>query len=596
MKTTRPGSRNRSAALWVAATTLLAAPVSGAVYYVGSSVADCDATTISAALALAAATSADDEIRLTRTLSYINVNLFISDWDAATSGILALTGGWDDCLDASASGRTPLSSSSGLVAIEVEESGASTFGIDLELRALEITGANTAVTASGRGSGPGGPEPDGTSPVNVYLVDTQLRNNEHGAAVTAGAYLTIGVGSEVRQNVPVTPGGYFGAGLICTGDGSRLDIAAPVRLNVVTNAPGTGGGVYADDGCQLTLSPGAILEQNEALQGGGIYMAGGATAQGGGNGTSDARITDNVAVEGGGVMAIEAGTSADFLNLRIEDNSAGDGGGLQVGDSASFLLRRSTSPTRGCFGAPRCVTLSGNQIITGGDGVGAAVNVFSGGFFRMVGGFVEENFGLDDDGFAIHAEGDGTRLELEGVQIFANRSRTILYALGGAEVQAAFVSAADNVYWNTGILDYSQSFGAGAVDGSTISIYTSIFTGHQQFVQSGVGTEINVDCMILDTTTGTTSAGANMIGVDPLFENAAGGNLRLRPGSPAIDACDTLLFAPTAPDYDLETRGYDTPTKTNNLGPFDRGADEVPLLFAGNFDSGTFAGWIVSNN
>jgi hypothetical protein len=384
--------------------------------------------------------------------------------------------------------------------------------------------------------------------------------------------------------------------LICTGEGSRLDIGAPVRLNAVTSAPGTGGGVFADAECELTLSPGAIIEQNEALQGGGIYLAGGATAVGGGNGEAEVRVTHNEAIEGGGVMAIGVGTSADLVNLRIKNNLAGDGGGIQVGEGASVSLRRSTSPTRGCLDAARCVELSGNQIVAGGDGVGAAVNVFSGGFFRMVGGFVEENWGLDDDGYAIHAEGDGTRLELEGVQIFANHSRTILYALGGAEIEAAFVSAADNRYWNTETLDYSESFGAGALEGSSIWIYTSIFTGHQEFVQSGGGTQINVDCMILDTTTGTTSAGANMIGVDPMFENAAGGNLRLRPGSPAIDACDTLLFSPTAPDYDLDTRGFDTPGAVDVLGPFDRGADELPLLFAGDFESGTFAGWIVSNS
>ena len=54
--------------------------------------------------------------------------------------------------------------------------------------------------------------------------------------------------------------------------------------------------------------------------------------------------------------------------------------------------------------------------------------------------------------------------------------------------------------------------------------------------------------------------------------------------SPAIDACDTFLYSPIHADYDLDGRGFDSATKPNVLGPFDRGADESPLLFASGFE------------
>ena len=43
-------------------------------------------------------------------------------------------------------------------------------------------------------------------------------------------------------------------------------------------------------------------------------------------------------------------------------------------------------------------------------------------------------------------------------------------------------------------------------------------------------------------------------------------------------------------DCDREGRGFDSPTKPDVLGLFDRGADESPLLFASGFESGGFAG------
>ena len=108
--------------------------------YVGASAAACTATSLAQALGMAWATAGADEIRLTRTLTYTNANLYVHDWDLDDTGMLIVSGGWDDCLDPSSSGETVLSGSPEQVVVEVAESGASSTGIFVVLRDLELTG------------------------------------------------------------------------------------------------------------------------------------------------------------------------------------------------------------------------------------------------------------------------------------------------------------------------------------------------------------------------------------------------------------------------------------------------------------------------
>lgn len=82
---------------------------------------------------------------------------------------------------------------------------------------------------------------------------------------------------------------------------------------------------------------------------------------------------------------------------------------------------------------------------------------------------------------------------------------------------------------------------------------------------------------------GPTIDPSNLIGVDPLFENAAGDDYRLSALSPAIDAGDQTLSSTGALDLDHAPRvaGLDT-----DAGGYERGA-----LFGDGFESGDLGAW-----
>jgi len=74
-------------------------------------------------------------------------------------------------------------------------------------------------------------------------------------------------------------------------------------------------------------------------------------------------------------------------------------------------------------------------------------------------------------------------------------------------------------------------------------------------------------------------SGTGNINANPLFVNAAGGDLHLSPGSPAIDAGDNT--APNLPAYDFEGDPRIVDGDSDGTATVDMGADEfyLPVLY-----------------
>ena len=277
-----------------------------------------------------------------------------------------------------------------------------------------------------------------------------------------------------------------------------------------------------------------------------------------------------------------------FQNVWIDDNIAANfGGGVALTGDALMELSRSSSASN-CFAPPRCVTMSGNTLSIGG--LGSAAYVAAGSDLLVAHAFVEQNSGPAEAGFVLYAEGANSRMSLEGVQLWDNRTVSMFQAENSAFIEAAFVSAARNDYLIGGVPPYLDSRGAQASGAAQVELFTSILIDQRPFVASSGGT-INSDCMLLDTAVGLPSNSTNMVGVDPLYRNPAIGDLRLRLDSPALDSCDDFVYSPTQPDYDLDPRGFDFTSIPNVHGPYDRGADEVRPLFADGFESGDPSQW-----
>lgn len=528
----------------------------------------CEAATIQGALGIAAFNGAGtaDEIRITRTQTYTDVAIEISDWDVANEGALTLSGGWDSCTDTTASGRTVLSGDPAAAAT-VRVRGPNEASV-VTLRRLELVNATLGLLAEGAS--------------DVAVESSWIRLNDGGVEVAGGADVELDVATEVVEN----SGASFGAGALCTGAGSQLVVAGDILDNTATNS---GGGIHANTGCVVAFRAGALIEGNQANLGGGLFIAGGARAENLGTGSAGVDIYSNTAFqEGGGVYMAGTGPQTLLGNARIVSNEAGlRGGGVALIGGARLQLERFNFEQ--CLTPPRCVKVNENAT-TSGD-FGSAVYADGGSELRMFQGYLESNNGPGFAGYAIYATGTGTSMLFEGIQIAHNSTVALFRAESGAEITAAFVSAAGNNYEvadGTTILDShgGEATGAGAV----IDLYSSILVDHQPFV-TGTGGEIHGDCVLLDTVSGLTGHAGSMVGLDPHFVDVASGDLHLQRSSPAIDSCDAAIYAPIDSDADLDARGYDFTSEPDILGPYDRGFDEVRPLFADGFESGNTGAW-----
>lgn len=258
-------------------------------------------------------------------------------------------------------------------------------GYALTLRNITLSNGHSAV-------GGGSIEATGSQ---VTLENVRLTNNAaagYGGAIAAEVDSLVTVRNSVVENNSAPNG----AGIWVSGSGSLQVIDSRISGNSsATSGITAGGGVYALGVVTLT---GAIVNGNQALDGGGLYVASGASVQvsgtrfeanGGGFGggiensgsltvtnsliTSNtvansgggiwnlsgvismtrSTISKNVASEGGGLNSY--GSSIDLRDVAVVDNiSTGGGGGIWHAGTTLFATN---------------ITISGNRATGNGGGI-----------------------------------------------------------------------------------------------------------------------------------------------------------------------------------------------------------------------------------
>lgn len=539
-----------------------------AIYYVGVGGAGCTHATLAAALLSATLTPETDWIYLTRTVSYDNVQLTLTNWNPATIGGLNLAGGLDSCAGGLPSGRTTLSGTGSNPVLTVEATAGQASSVFVAH--LDLVGGTRGLDVRGN------------SFVDVF--SSIVTGNGTGVRVTAGARVELRTTALVHGN----SGGLFGGGVYCSDPGSEIELRGVLLDNHASSA---GGGLFASNFCQVEIGDGAQILFNSAPMGGGVFLQSSASIIGGGGGGDNwgASITHNTAANGGGGLHLNGpSTVGQLTSIAIDNNTAGNfGGGVALVNGADLEISRHLDPLH-CAAPPRCVSVSGNTLTSGTDG--SAAHVESLATLKLGQAFIESNSGAGGAGFVIHAEA-GSLIHLEGARLWNNRSVSLFEADNAADIRVAFVSAARNSYLVGGVPPLIDSRGGRAHGGARIDVLTSILVDHGPF-ETSTGGEIHGECLILDTVVGlTTSTGAPMVGVDPRFLDPDNGNLSLGIDSPAVDSCDAISATPIYTDHDLDSRGTDLAPIPDLFGPYDRGADEVVPLFYDGFQSGSASEW-----
>lgn len=578
------------------------ADAQAAIYAVGTG-AGCTHATISAAVAAAAANGSADEIRVTRSLAYLQQAIAVD-----TNQDLDLVGGYASCDQSASDGAYTSIRGAGGATDPVFRVTVSNNTV--RMRLLEVTEGDEDGTGYGggihfRGNG------------RLELADLRVTNNLAGYG---GGIYAEGLGPAARLVI--------GANVLITGNEARY----------------SGGGIYVD-GVHMTMdAPGGVLAFNEALGnpgggfGGGIQILGGArdsrvdlgsrgvvglgpvygnTARLGGgislatnsNGGSallylystDASqpvaIRGNFASVAGGAIHSRNDGSIPQLQLRwadLVDNAAPSGAAVQLDGAESGGLGSYFYVNDAAFGSEfpaaalpcpvgaACGTFSGNENEDGAAQPSNGATIQAAAMFNVVSLSRVELVG-NSGAQVLRLDGASGDLSSDGYL------RRVLVA-GNATTAELLRVAGGN-----GTLDVEDSTLAGnTIGGSRVVTANDDFALRRSIlwqpplvslVQSA-GVRDVADSIASETASLGGAAVASLLGSDPRFVAPEAGDFHLRAASPAVDFAGAA--GPPAVDLEGRERGVDLAVVPDRYGPRDIGAYEraalQPLVLNGDFD------------
>jgi len=402
----------------------------------------------------------------------------------------------------------------------------------------------------------------GNNSDNSYHVVTG--SSVDGTAILDGFTITLG---NANASFPDNSGG-----------GMFNDESSPALTNVtfIENTANNGGGMRNNDHSNPRLS-GVTFNANHAVSGGGIY-----------NESSSPRLITvtleaNTATWGGGMTNGESSSPILTNTLFIDNISSSDGGGMVNTSSSSPVLTD--------------VTFSGNTAQTGtGGGMNndhssaVLTNVtFLGNTAAMEGGGMKNfhsNPSLIDVNFIDNEAGWGAGISNQ------ESSPPLINAvfLGNTAAQDGGAihnyNASSPVLINVTLADNSANRGGGmdSWDSSDPDLTNTILWGNTatqgaQIYNPG-SSLVDVSYSLVEGGCPTGVSCDHLLSVNPQFVDAAGGDLRLQPTSPAIDAGDN-----TAVPLGVLTDLNGSPRFVDILGVPDTGAGGPPIVDMGAYEA-----------
>jgi hypothetical protein len=535
---------------------------------VGTNPAECDYTTIQAAIDDA---SSGDQIHVQA------INYALPSGLTITNKSLTLIGGYSDCNDDTTDPNTPTTLTEAGVGTVVTVGSVIAGVQDVVLRNFTLR--------LGEGGANKGGGVDLSGPVNLTLINVEVQENEamygggiriqpgppYSKLVLDGGSRIGGTGAFNGSNSATQHGG----GIYCSGGGLIEWKNASINYNNAYN----GGGIYLDN-CDLTTPTfsGSELRLTEIRGNSAVNIGGGLTLVSGGTANLASRLNrlvqivgNSAATDAGGISA--NGSSVSLAGVRIEQNSAGQNGGAAIIFDSQFSLSRGEADGSNCPQPPRCATMRRNVAsINSG-----ALRASNGAQVILNEVYLESNQSVGIAGILLTS---GASAVLSNVQVAGNTATSPgsarVFFLNDATLDMRHVTMALN----------QVNFGIEVGGNSTLKAHDSILWQPGVPMLQVDGTE-TLDLSCNNSSDTVTVPGA--AGHDPgFFTTAVVGQtqplLYLAAGSQNTDRCDEN---PAPPLIDLlgGPRVYDLAGVADGDGPMDRGAFEYqPPIFEDGFE------------